>query len=265
MATELTLDSTRESITYDFFSLTKWSPMATEINREEFLGISFSHHMEILHKTKNINEVLCCIHEAVVHQWDKYTLRDMLKAGIPQPDHTVPNNFPQTISICSQRQSKVLVMVESEEPENPKMGQESRKCGHLKMQVIKDLKKDTFEAETAKGMELNSTDVMDNLPGHTGVEKAVAVSMKQTVPGKEAPKVLPWVHIAIANAKTLFQDMYHGIKDEFLQWYLDEYCYKFNRKYFGDRVFDRLMIAATSYKPTFAHRLYNKNLCAICG
>lgn len=167
--------------------------------------------------------------------------------------------------IGSQRQSKVLVMVESEESENPKKGQKTRKCGHLKMQVIKDLKKYTFEAETAKGMELNSTVVMDNLPGHTGVEKAVAVSMKQTVPGKEDPKVLPWVHIAIANAKTLFQDMYHGIKDEFLQWYLDEYCYKFNRKYFGDRVCDRLMIAATSYKPTFAHRLYNKNLCDICG
>ena len=58
--------------------------MASEINRDEFLGISFSHHMEILHKTKNIEEVLFCIHEAVVHQWDKYTLRDILKAGIPQ-------------------------------------------------------------------------------------------------------------------------------------------------------------------------------------
>ena len=79
-------------------SLAKWSPMASEINRDEFLGISFSHHMEILHKTKNIEEVLFCIHEAVVHQWDKYTLRDILKAGIPQPDHTAPNNFLQTMS-----------------------------------------------------------------------------------------------------------------------------------------------------------------------
>ena len=79
-------------------SLAKWSPMASEINRDEFLGISFSHHMEILHKTKNIEEVLFCVHEAVVHQWDKYTLRDILKAGIPQPDHTAPNNFLQTMS-----------------------------------------------------------------------------------------------------------------------------------------------------------------------
>lgn len=97
MATELTLENARASISHDYFSLAKWSPMATEINRDEFLGISFSHHMEILHKTKDINEVLFCIHETVVHQWDKYTLRDVLKAGIPQPELVAPNNFAQTI------------------------------------------------------------------------------------------------------------------------------------------------------------------------
>ena len=97
MATELTLENARASISHDYFSLAKWSPMATEINRDEFLGISFSHHMEILHKTKDINEVLFCIHEIVVHQWEKYMLRDVLKAGIPQPEHVAPNNFAQTI------------------------------------------------------------------------------------------------------------------------------------------------------------------------
>ena len=87
----------QDVIECDSFSLAKWSPTASEINREEFLGVSFSHHMEILHKTKNIDEVLFCIHEAVVHQWDKYTLRNILKTGIPQPDHVAPNNFIQTI------------------------------------------------------------------------------------------------------------------------------------------------------------------------
>ena len=97
-ATDLKVVDTKDYIAHDSFSLSKWSPLATEINRDEFLGISFSHHMEILHKTKNIQEVLCCIHEAVIHQWDKYTLRNVLKAGIPQPEHSAPNNFAQTIS-----------------------------------------------------------------------------------------------------------------------------------------------------------------------
>ena len=97
MASKLEIEGLRNEIEYDTFALAKWSPTASEINRDEFLGISFSHHMEILHKTKNIDEVLYCIHEAVVHQWDKYTLRDVLKAGIPQPEHSAPNNFAQTM------------------------------------------------------------------------------------------------------------------------------------------------------------------------
>ena len=97
VASKLEIEKLGDEIEYDRFALAKWSPLASEINRDEFLGISFSHHMEILHKTKNIQDVLCCIHEAVVHQWDKYTLRNVLKAGIPQPDHSAPNNFAQTI------------------------------------------------------------------------------------------------------------------------------------------------------------------------
>jgi hypothetical protein len=31
-----------------------------------------------------------------------------------------------------------------------------------------------------------------------------------------------------------------------LQLYLDEFCYKLNRRYFGERLFDRLAIAIVS-------------------
>lgn len=102
MATDLKHRELHTEIECDNFSLSKWSPLATEINREEFLSISFSHHMEILHKTKNINEVLYCIHETVVHQWDKYTLRNILKVGIPNPENTISNNFVQTMNTTRQ-------------------------------------------------------------------------------------------------------------------------------------------------------------------
>ena len=54
--------------------------------------------------------------------------------------------------------------------------------------------------------------------------------------------------------------MYHGVKGKYLQRYLDEFCYKFNRKYFGDRLFDRLMVCAVSYRPTFEHLLYKSKI-----
>ncbi len=56
-------------------------------------------------------------------------------------------------------------------------------------------------------------------------------------------KVLPWVHIAISNAKRTLLGIYHKIKGKYLQLYLDEFCYKLNRRFFGDKIFDRLLIA----------------------
>lgn len=163
---------------------------------------------------------------------------------------------PQKRGVGSQKKTKVLVMVESEPVETPKRGKKSRKCGHIKMKVISDLKSSTFESEAASSVDSNAKVIMDNLPAHAGVEKVVASSERQTVPGKDAPKILPWVHTTISNAKSLLTDMYHGVKEEFLQLYLDEFCYKFNRKYFGDRTFDRLLVAAITYRPSFEHRIY---------
>ena len=113
LASKMKLEELQNEIECDRFSLAKWSPLASEINRDEFLGLSFSHHMEILHKTKNIDEVLLCIHEAVTHQWDKYTLRNILKTGVPKRDNVVPNNFIQTMP-STQQAMKAIRMFKDE-------------------------------------------------------------------------------------------------------------------------------------------------------
>lgn len=154
-------------------------------------------------------------------------------------------------------------MVESEKVAVPPKGKKDRRCGHLKKQVVEDLSASAFEEQAATSIKSDSTVVMDNLASHAGVERVVESSERRTVPGKDAPKVLPWVHVAIANAKTLFQDMYHGVNKKFLQLYLDEYCYKFNRKNFGEKTFDRLVLAAISYRPDFCHQSYR--ITAVCG
>lgn len=59
----------------------------------------------------------------------------------------------------------------------------------------------------------------------------------QVIPKEKVGEVLPWVHIAISNAKLQLPISYHSIKPEFLQNYLDEFCYKFNRRYFGEALF----------------------------
>ena len=92
-------------IDIDAFSLQKWSTISTEINRDDFLSISFSHHMEILHKTKDLNEILFYIHQTVLHKWDKYDLRDRLKENIYKINNTATNNFIQTMPIADARKA----------------------------------------------------------------------------------------------------------------------------------------------------------------
>jgi hypothetical protein len=53
-------------------------------------------------------------------------------------------------------------------------------------------------------------------------------------------ETLKWVHIAKRN----FVGTYHKIKKKYLQLYLNEFVYKLNRRYFGERIFDRLFIAS---------------------
>jgi hypothetical protein len=56
-------------------------------------------------------------------------------------------------------------------------------------------------------------------------------------------ETLKWVHSAIGNAKINFAGTYHKIKRKCLQLYLNEFIYKLYRRYFGERIFDRLVIA----------------------
>lgn len=104
-AAKLQLFINQDTIDIDCFSLQKWSPVAAEINREEFLGISFSHHLEILQKTKDIQEVLFYIHQTVLHKWDKYDLRNRLKEGLYQKQGAAANNFLQTMPVNDARKA----------------------------------------------------------------------------------------------------------------------------------------------------------------
>ena len=90
-------------IEVDTFALAKWSPVSAEIQRDDFLGISFSHHMEILHKTKDIQQVLSIIHQTVLHQWSKRQLREAIPAIlIAEQQEVAVNNFASTMPTTRQ-------------------------------------------------------------------------------------------------------------------------------------------------------------------
>ena len=152
----------------------------------------------------------------------------------------------------SQKKSKVLVMAESQpvEGQTTKSGK-PRQVGHIKMIVINDLKSATITSLVENNVTKESTIDSDDSTSYVKLKDIVKEHRPQVIPKQEIGKVLPWVHIAISNAKRMLLDIYHDIKPEYLQNYLNEFCYKFNRRYFGENLFDRLMIASVTYKNQF--------------
>ena len=63
---------------------------------------------------------------------------------------------------------------------------------------------------------------------------------------KVAEKLLPSVHRAISNARTVIRFSYRGISKKHLQSYLSEIRYRFDRRFWEKEGFDRLVEACIS-------------------
>lgn len=151
-------------------------------------------------------------------------------------------------------QSQVLVAVESEyiKPADRKLKDRhkpTRRVKYLKMRVLDNLKAIEIDKETKKIIEEKSTVMTDGYRGYNSIKKLVKKHKVIVANTKEIlDKYFPWVHSTIGNSKRSFQGVYHSIKDKYLQNYLDEFCYKFNRRYFGEALFTRLLGSSAMYK-----------------
>jgi transposase-like protein len=63
---------------------------------------------------------------------------------------------------------------------------------------------------------------------------------------KVLENIMKWIHIVIFNAKTRIQGSFHGACGKHMQKYLDEYCYRFNRRFWEGQIFNRLLTACAS-------------------
>lgn len=191
---------------------------------------------------------------------DQYTLKDEIE---------LDDGFFETVSIGrdieeplkrgrgSQRQSTVLVSVESKdgaEDYNPKKHGKNKKVGYLKMKVLESLRKEEITNKVKESVKEGTKIKSDKSTSYTDLSQDYEHEPK-VIPKNKINKALPWVHTTISNAKRMLLDMYHRIDDDFLQNYLNEYCYKFNRRYF-DNLFERLLTVAVSCRWNYLGERY---------
>jgi len=150
--------------------------------------------------------------------------------------------------------SKAAVMVmtsyDDQVPEDKKHkgNRPKSKSGYLKMKIINSFDKQETTRLVKENVSAEARLKTDGSTSYNGLKEVVREHDQQTVKPKEAGKMLPWVHIAIANAKRLMLDVHHSVDEDFLSNYLNEFCWKFNRRNFGNGLFDRLLISSVSYR-----------------
>lgn len=72
---------------------------------------------------------------------------------------------------------------------------------------------------------------------------------KKVAPAQEGASWLPLVHIVIGNLKKFLNGTFHGVSHIYLQEYLDEFCYRFNRRFWEFELPLRLLNACLSHAP----------------
>ena len=84
-----------------------------------------------------------------------------------------------------------------------------------------------------------------------------------------AEQFLPVSHLVFSNLKTWLSGIHHGVSEKHLQAYLNEYTFRFNRRFYPFNAFRSLLgIAGDATAPTYAE-LYSGEWqhprCSGCG
>ncbi len=111
------------------------------------------------------------------------------------------------------------------------------------MNVVDAVKSENILDTITADVKVNQVIKTDGFRAYNIVGSGGHKHQKEVVKGKKAHKVLKWVHILASNAKSFLEGTYHGTGRHHLQMYLDEFCYRLNRRKWQGQIFDRLVMA----------------------
>ena len=135
------------------------------------------------------------------------------------------------------------IMAESTVLEDIETGKKSNQCRYFKAKVLTDHTSEQINETIKESISEKSILFTDKSTSYIDIADFVEIHVTEKSNKETTTETLKWVHIAISNAKRNFLGNYHKIKGKYLQLYLNEFVYKLNRRYFEEKLFDRLVIA----------------------
>lgn len=119
---------------------------------------------------------------------------------------------------------------------------------YTKMSVVPDIKAKTLIQFATKAIESGTKISSDAYHSYRALQQEGFAHEYKVYDAKQDPDHLHWLHTVISNAKAFIGGTYHGLDSKHLQAYLDEFCYRFNRRKFKGEWFSRLLSICTKVK-----------------
>lgn len=138
----------------------------------------------------------------------------------------------------------VMVSAESTPLDDPETGKKSKHVRYFKAKVLESHKAEEVNNHVSESIDEKSIVFTDKSTSYVDIANYVEMYVTEKSSKESTEETLRWVHIFISNAKRNLLGNYHKIKGKYLQLYLNEFVYKLNRRYFGERLFDRVVVAA---------------------
>ena len=127
-----------------------------------------------------------------------------------------------------------------------------KKIGRVRFRIISDASKESLLPFIESNVEHNSTVITDGWSGYASLSKSKDyqhIEKSISGSGKQAHELLPQVHMVDSLVKRWINGTHQGkISHKYLEYYLDEFAFRFNRKVSTHRgkLFYRLMQQAVT-------------------
>lgn len=111
--------------------------------------------------------------------------------------------------------------------------------GRIRLSYAQDFLRTSLHSFVAAATATGSTISTDGYAAYDGVPDRKHLS--EVIKGRPAHLYLPWIHRVFSNLKRWGLGVYHGFRKRYIQAYLDEFTFRWNRRKFRAVSFERLL------------------------
>lgn len=210
-----------------------WAIYLVAADKGGISALRLSKHIGVSWPTAR--NVLKKIRTAMAHRDSMYRLVNEL---IECDDAYIGGKKPGKRGRGAKGKKPIVVAVENK----------GNRAGFVAMEAVEELSGKEIKGFLDRHLEKGQPVRTDAFPAMNIINETYKHEKKVT-PAEEASSWLPLVHIVIGNLKKFLNGTFHGVSHTYLQEYLDEFCYRFNRRFWEFELPLRLLNACLSHAP----------------